>query len=190
MGCFTTRALAQVTAPRSGRGAVPGTRRGGEAGAGTAGGVSRKGIQPGRGTEGGGRAPGRRAAGPLSRPRTSSVPPCRQTADQPRPRPRARAACPRPLVGRSAAGGAVAARHGGGRAQEAGRSSRLRRSRPRRRARGGGERRTHRGPRPPAPFNGQLALAQQGPAAGKTLNPTQASVAAVEQKPESFGWRQ
>lgn len=24
----------------------------------------------------------------------------------------------------------------------------------------------------------------------KTLNPTQASVAAVEQKPESFGWRQ
>lgn len=41
-----------------------------------------------------------------------------------------------------------------------------------------------------APFNGQLPLAQQGPAAGKTLNPTQASVAAVEQKPESFGWRQ
>lgn len=85
---------------------------------------------------------------------------------------------------------AVAARHGGGRAQAAGRSSRLRRSRPRRRARGGGERRTHQAPRPPAPFNGQLALAQQGPATGKTLNPTQASVAAVEQRPGSFGWRQ
>lgn len=75
---------------------------------------------------------------------------------------RARAACPRPVERLLARRGA--ARHGGARAQASGRSSGRRPGRPTRRARGGA-RRTRRGPQPPAPFNGQLALAQQGPAA-------------------------
>ncbi|KAK1346122.1 hypothetical protein QTO34_008591 [Cnephaeus nilssonii] len=80
---------------------------------------------------------------------------------KPRPRARARAPVPaRPVERLLARRGS----DGGAGAQASGRSSGRRPGRPRRQARGGA-RRTHRGPRPPAPFNGQLALAQQGPAA-------------------------
>lgn len=77
-----------------------------------------------------------------------------------KPRPRAR-----PVPARwSGCWRGAAARHGGARAQASGRSGGRRPGRATRRARGGA-RRTGRGPRPPAPFHGQLALAQQGPAA-------------------------